>query len=96
METLPNTQKAVLARAARRLDLPADLVAGLPRMELTGFSQLAIEQHDGIREYGTEKIVVGVKGGRVVVEGLDLTVRSMDHDQLVLTGTITAIRLEVV
>ncbi len=87
--------RQLLSHAADRLELPADLVAGLPRLELTGFSKLAIERHNGIREYGTERIVVEVNMGAVVVEGLDLTVRSMDHAQIVLTGQITAVRLEV-
>lgn len=84
-----------MIQAASRLDLPADLVAGLPRLEVTGFSQLAIEQHSGIREYGEAQIVVGVKMGTVVVTGRGLRIKCMDHDQLVLTGEIETIRLEV-
>lgn len=86
--------RQLLAQAASRLDLPTDLVAGLPRMELTGFGQLAVEGHCGILEYGTERIAVAVRPGRLVIEGRDLAIRSMDHSQLLLTGQIAALRLE--
>ena len=40
------------------LELPADLAAGVPRLELTGDSQLSMENHRVILSYGTEEICV--------------------------------------
>ena len=43
-----------LARASRMLDLPGDVVAGLPRIELIGSGELRMEGHRGILAYGPE------------------------------------------
>ena len=40
--------KDVLASVAELFDLPADIVAGLPRIELIGNGQLQMENHRGI------------------------------------------------
>ena len=38
----------VLAAAAELFDLPADIVAGLPRLEMVGSRQLYLEHHTGL------------------------------------------------
>ena len=49
-------KKNLLERAARLLDLPGDVVAGLPRVELICTGELRMEQHQGILAYGPEEI----------------------------------------
>ena len=49
-------KESVLERTAQVFDLPGDLVAGLPRMELVGDRELRMENHKGILAYGTEEI----------------------------------------
>ena len=38
----------LLERAAQLLDLPADALAGVPRLELVGDGELRVENHKGI------------------------------------------------
>ena len=45
-----------MERTAQVFDLPGDLVAGLPRMELVGDRELRMENHRGILAYGSEEI----------------------------------------
>lgn len=82
-----------LARASRMLDLPGDVVAGLPRIELIGSGELRMEQHRGILAYGPEEI--HISGGKLVirVRGSGLELRAMDPTQLLITGQITAVEL---
>ena len=82
-----------LEETADRLDLPGEIVAGLTKLELTGFSRLSVEGHRGIVEYSPEAVAVRVKAGTVRVEGSNLSIALMNHDFLVLAGKITAVNL---
>ena len=55
MEVKPR-KSGLLERTAEVFDLPADAVAGLPRLELVGDKELRVENHKGILAYGPEEI----------------------------------------
>ena len=86
-------KKNLLERAARLLDLPGDVVAGLPRVELTGDRELRMENHRGILAYGSQEIQIS--GGRLVVKvrGEDLELRAMNAGELLITGTLRGVDL---
>ena len=83
----------ILERTAQVFDLPGDVVAGLPRIELTGNRELRMENHKGILAYGTEEI--HVSGGKLVVKvrGDGLELRAMNASELLITGTILGVEL---
>ena len=82
-------KESFLEKTSAALDLPCDVVAGLPRMELLGDREFRMEYHKGILAYGSEEI--HISGGKLVVrvrgEGLEL--RSMNPSELLITGHIT-------
>lgn len=84
----------LLEKTAETFDLPGDVVAGLPRIELVGKGEFWMERHRGILSYGTQEILIS--GGRVVVrlrgEGLEL--RSMNANTMCITGQIAGVDLE--
>ena len=86
-------REGLLERTAEVFDLPGDLVAGLPRVELTGNRELRMENHKGILAYGTEEI--HISGGKLIlkVRGAGLELRAMNASELLITGTITGIDL---
>ena len=81
-------------RAAETFDLPGDIVAGQPRMELVGSREFWMEGHRGILSYGTEEI--HISGGRLVVwvRGTELDLRAMNANTLCISGNITSVGLE--
>lgn len=83
-----------LARTARTFDLPGDVVAGLPRMELVGGEEFRMENHRGILFCREEEI--GISGGALMVrvQGKGLKLKAMSADALLITGTIQAVWLE--
>ena len=85
---------SLLERTAQLLDLPADAVAGVPRLELVGRGELRMENHKGILAYGDREI--HISGGSYVVkvtgEGLEL--RAMTGVELYITGRIAGVQLE--
>lgn len=84
-------KESFLEKTSAALDLPGDVVAGLPRMELLGDREFRMEYHKGILAYGTQEI--HISGGKLVVrirgEGLEL--RSMNPTQLLITGKISGV-----
>ena len=84
-------KEGLLLKASRLFDLPADALAGAPRVEIIGDGELRMGPHRGILAYGPEEI--HISGGSVVVlvKGSGLELRGMTPEELLITGTITAI-----
>ena len=84
---------SLLEKTAQLLDLPADAMAGVPRLELVGTGELRMENHKGILAYGSQEI--HISGGKLIIkvrgEGLEL--KSMNASQLLITGSITGVDL---
>ena len=81
-------------QAAQSLDLPGDIVAGLPRMELVGNREFWMEGHRGILRYGGEEIHISAGRMAVCLRGADLALRSMNAGTLCITGRIDALELD--
>lgn len=92
MEKRPR-REGLLEKTVQALDLPADALAGLPRVELVGDREVRMENHRGILAYGSEEI--HISGGQFVVQvqGEGLELRSMTGLELLITGRIVSIRL---
>ena len=78
-------------RAAELFDLPPDLVAGLPHIELVGSSHFYMERHKGILSYSGEEIDNNGEKCIVRVYGEKLELTSMTGDQLRIKGNITRV-----
>ena len=82
-----------LERAAETFDLPADAVAGVPKLELVGDCELRVENHKGILAYGREEIHVDSGLWVLRILGRELELRAMRAGELRITGVIS--RLEI-
>jgi sporulation protein YqfC len=71
----------------------APYLLGMPRMELTDGSLLVIENHRGVAELTGSEIAVRVREGQVVVRGVGLRIRGLNHEELVVGGEIHAVEL---
>ena len=82
-----------LERTAEMFDLPADGIAGVPRLELVGDGELRVENHKGILAYGREEI--HISGGLFLIKiaGRELELRAMTGIELLITGKIAQITL---
>ena len=81
----------VLESVAELFDLPADVVAGLPRLELVGDRQLYLEHHTGILSYSDTRIDAHTVGGALRVSGEGLTLLAMTAGELRIGGRIQAV-----
>lgn len=83
-----------LERTAYAFDLPADIVAGLPKIQLIGNGELRMENHRGILSYREDEIVIS--GGKLMIRvlGSELVLQSMSANALLVAGQIQSIHLE--
>ena len=81
----------VLAAAAELFDLPADIVAGLPRLEMVGSRQLYLEHHTGLLAYTEEQIDANTTAGVLRVKGTRLTLLAMTAGELRIGGKIDSV-----
>ena len=81
----------VLSAVAELFDLPADVVAGLPRLDMVGSRQLYLEHHTGLLAYSTEQIDANTTAGVLRVRGNQLTLLAMTAEELRIGGRIDAV-----
>ncbi len=80
-----------LERAAEMLDIPAEAVAGVTHVEITGTREFFIENHKGILEYTDNEIKINAGKNILRVVGSGLSVNSMTANELNLTGDIQTV-----
>ena len=83
----------LLERTAQLLDLPADAIANVPRLELVGDGELRIENHRGILAYSSQEIHVSGGIFLIKITGECLEVRAMTGMELLITGRVEQITL---
>ncbi len=86
-----NTMSNIIDKVADVLDLPGEVIGGVPRVTVTGCRRVFIENHRGILEYGENEI--DINGGRVVIKvrGEGLRLCSMNDGELLIAGTVSGL-----
>lgn len=84
--------RRVLADFAERFDLPADIVAGLPHLEMVGSREVYLEHHTGLLSYSEERIDANTTAGVVRVNGRGLRLAAMTAEELRIAGRIESLQ----
>lgn len=74
-------------------DLPEENPEKLPLIEICGDRRVLIEHHDGVTEYGPEKICVQARKGQITVIGQGMKLCRMSERQLIISGKIRGVAL---
>lgn len=84
-------KKSIIDRAVETFDLPGEVLAGMPKLTVTGNRRVHIESHKGILEY--DGSLIAINGGSVVIrirgDGLDIC--SMSSQEILIKGLIVGI-----
>ena len=81
----------MLSTVAELFDLPADVVAGLPHLEMVGDRQLFLEHHGGILSYSDRCIDINTDRGVLRLRGQGLNLLAMTAEELRIGGIIAAV-----
>jgi sporulation protein YqfC len=76
------------------LDLPHHLVLNIPYVAITGGAQVLVENHGGIQQLESQRIVVGRAGSRITIQGEELVIALVTKDELLVRGRIRGISWE--
>ena len=80
-------------KTSRLLDLPADGVAGVPKVELLGDRELYLENYKGILSYGKEELHVDGGAWVLRISGRDLEIKAMRERELRIFGGVSKLEI---
>ena len=89
-----NRNKNWMQTLAENENLHAELIPGVPVVEICGRYRVLIENHCGIIGYEACEIQVKVKSGSIHVCGENLKLTRMCKGKLVITGKIYGVNLQ--
>ena len=87
-------KRTLLERAADMMDLPADTVAGVPRMEILGNKQFYLSNHKGLLTYDDDLIAINCGKVIVRVRGQNLGIKAMNVEDIMVEGVILSVEFE--
>lgn len=84
----------LLRRAARAIELPADVYTGMAHLELSGNRELIVDGCRGVLEYDEDVIRLNIGKGSVRVTGRGLSIRTLTAESAVVEGYILAVEFQ--
>jgi sporulation protein YqfC len=86
-----DSRKRFQQQMANFLDLPGDLMMDYPKIIIVGDVQAVIENHRGIIAYSLENVRINTTLGELEIKGLDLSLKNILPDEIMVEGKITSI-----
>ena len=89
-----------MRRRARKLDeileIPEELSTNNPKITVSGFERILIENYRGILEYQEYFVRLSTYIGIININGFNLKLEEMTTDDLLVTGKIDSIDFETI
>jgi sporulation protein YqfC len=79
-------------RLAQWLDLPPDITADVPRIQMAGSYQMTVENHRGVEFFSDSEILLKVDRGKIRICGEELMIRSIFPEEIRIEGRIVEMR----
>ncbi|QQY80472.1 sporulation protein YqfC [Keratinibaculum paraultunense] len=74
-------------------ELPKDIVLDLPKIIMVGNLELHVSNHKGIIEYTDEILRINSSIGIIKIEGLNLELKTILSEEIIVTGNIEKIEI---
>lgn len=81
-------------RIDKILELPQEVYSNIPKITITGFNELILENYKGIVEYEEFFASISTYIGLVNIKGYNLNLEKMTNDDIKITGKIESIELD--
>ena len=89
-----------MAKKSRKIDeileIPVELATNSPKVTISGFEKILIENYKGILEYQEYFVRLDTYIGIININGFNLKLEEMTTDDLLVTGKIDSIDFESV
>lgn len=83
--------EAFREQLSKLFEVPSEVVSDFPKIVLIGNQEISIENFNGLIEYTAQKIRMNTKCGILVIDGIELEVRKMTAEYIMIKGTIIQI-----
>ena len=93
-ERIAVKKKNRASKIDRLLDLPKEVYSNEPKIIITGFDEMIIENFKGILEYEEFIVRINTYIGIININGYNLNLENMTNDDIKVTGKIESFDLE--
>ena len=90
----PVPKKSGMKRLDRFLEIPKEVCSNLPKITVTGFDEMIVENHKGILEYEEFFVKINTYIGVLNINGFSLKLENMTNDDIKINGKIESIDIE--
>ena len=81
-------------RINKILEIPQEVYSNVPKIIITGFNEMIVENFKGILEYEDFYVRINTYIGIINVNGFDLKLENMSEDDIKITGKIESFDIE--
>ncbi len=78
-------------RLSDALELPKEIVLDISKITIVGADNITIENHKGIIDYCDNKISINSGSGILIINGINLFIKSIVQDEIIIQGRIKSI-----
>ena len=82
------------SRFEKLLELPKEVVSNEPRITISGFNEMLIENYKNILEYEEFYIKLNTYIGVININGFNLNLEKVSQDDIMVTGKIDSVDFE--
>ena len=87
-------KKKSLKKLDRLLEIPKEVCSNVPKLIVTGFDEMMVENYKGILEYEDFFVRINTYVGIININGYNLNLQAMTNDDIKITGKIESIDIE--
>ena len=81
-------------RLYKILEMPEEVYSNIPKLTITGFNEMVLENYKGILEYEEFFASISTFIGVVNINGYNINLEKMTNDDIKITGKIESIDIE--
>ncbi len=81
-------------RLDKILEIPKEIYTNTPKITITGFNEIILENYKGILEYEEFFASISTYIGVVNINGYNINLEKMTNDDIKITGKIESVELE--
>lgn len=87
-------KKKKMERLEKILEIPQEVYSNVPKIAITGFDEMMIENFKAILEYEEFYIRISTYIGIININGYDLKLENMTNDDIKIIGKIESFDIE--
>ena len=81
-------------RLDKILEIPEEVYSNTPKITITGFNEIILENYKGMLEYEEFFASISTYIGVVNINGYNINLEKMTNDDIKITGKIESVELE--